>query len=252
MAIGVAGTGPLKETFTKSLGLLCSQRAIADELCCYIRAELGVHPTVVKIDDLREIVVLIVAEDTIEAAANSVERVRQVGYRMPLLVVTTDEHPAAIERALAAGADDFVNVRIRKEELLHRLTAMRRRVSGTWTRESVHASPELVCDVGPSEEQNREAIAPRSTRGILIVNDVRVVFTARELSILQYLKARPRTWVTAAELLSIVCDCPMQRESTLIRVHLSAMRKKLGAHAHLIESRRTYGYRWIGAPSKLT
>jgi DNA-binding response OmpR family regulator len=250
MALGNAGTWPQKKLLIKRLGVLCSQRFVADELCEYIRAELGVHPEVLEISELSRIDVLIVAENTIGAAVYSVERVRRCGHRMPLMVVTLDDHPAAIERAVAAGADDFVNVRSRKAELPHRLTAIRRRASGLWTREAIHTRLDAVRDIEPSEDQNREEKAPISTRGITFINGVRIVLTARESSMLQYLKARPRTWVTAGELLTMVCDCPQQRDSTLVRVHLSAIRKKLGAYAQLIESRRTYGYRWVGAPDK--
>lgn len=243
MVLGDAGIGPQGHTLTRSVGILSSQRTIANVVYCQLLA-LGVQPEVLAAGELNGIDVLIVAESTIGAAVLSVEGVRRSGYRMPLMVITSDNDPAAIERALGAGADEFVNISHRGAELPYRLTAIRRRVSGIWTRTGLEEAPEVL-PASPS----REECAPISTRGIEVVHGVRIVLTGRELSMLEYLRARPRVWVTAAELLAAVCDCPAQRDSTLVRVHLSAVRKKFGAYAYLIESRRTYGYRWVGAPT---
>lgn len=251
MALGIAGTWLQQNTPIRRLGMLSAQPSIANELCEYIYAQLGVKPEILGIPELGRIDVLVVAESTIGAAIQAVERVRQCGYRMPLMVVAADDHPAAIARALAAGADDFVDVRSRRAELPQRLTAIRRRASGIWTRGAMDTSLDLECATNVSRGQNCEERAPDSTRGIIVLDDVRIVLTARQFAILQYLKARPRTWVTASELLTMVCDCPLHRDSTLVRVHLSAIRKKLGRHAHLIESRRTYGYRWVGVRGEL-
>jgi DNA-binding response OmpR family regulator len=116
-----------------------------------------------------------------------------------------------------------------------------------WTCKSDGARLDVNVD---STLATQDVNVPPSTRGLVLTGGKRIALTARELSLFRYLQARYRTWVTAAELLAAVCDCPQQRDSTLIRVHLSAVRRKLGPYGYLIESRRTYGYRWVGAPDE--
>ncbi len=82
-------------------------------------------------------------------------------------------------------------------------------------------------------------------RRTVLVDEHEVQLTSREFLLLLYLRSRPGVWVTAAELLIRACDCPAQKDSTLVRVHMSSIRKKLGTAKNLLESRRTYGYRWV-------
>jgi two-component system OmpR family response regulator len=212
---------------------------------------LGTRPVVLREDEINRVDVVIVTENTMDGVVLSVERVRPHGFTSSLMVVTRDDQPAAFERAFSAGADDFVTVPNRKSELPFRLVAIRRRASGIWTRESM---PEYLDSAQSSNsitsERARES-APISTRGAVVVNGLRVVLTTRELALLKHLCAKPKVRVTTAELLSMVCDCPSQRDSTLVHVHVSAIRKKLGRYAHLIESRRTYGYCWVGIPREI-
>jgi DNA-binding response OmpR family regulator len=164
------------------------------------------------------------------------------------MVVTADDRPGVVERVFTAGADDFVTIPDRRAELPHRLVALRRRSSGIWTSTSSDIGPDVKAVLSTAAAEDTGD--PPSTRGVVLMDGRRIVFTDRELSILAYLKSRYRMWVKAAELLTIVCDCPQQRDSTLVRVHISAIRRKLGAYGNLIESRRTYGYRWVGAPDE--
>jgi DNA-binding response OmpR family regulator len=251
MELGIAGNLPQNVKHQRSIGVLCSDGRIAAELCTFIESELGTRPVVLREDEINRMDVVIVAENTMDGVVSSVKRVRQHGFTIPLMVVTRDDQPAAFERAFSAGADDFVTVPNRKSELPLRLVAIRRRASGIWTRESIPVHLDSAQRSNSTASEHARESAPISTRGAVVVKGLRVVLTTRELALLKYLCAKPKVWVTASELLSMVCDCPSQRDSTLVRVHVSAIRKKLGKYAHLIESRRTYGYRWVGNPGEI-
>jgi DNA-binding response OmpR family regulator len=251
MELGGADNLPQDVTHQRIIGVLCSDERIADDLCTFIEPELGTRPVIIREDEIHRVEVLIVAENTINGVILCVERVRHQGFTIPLMVVTRDDQPAAFERAFSAGADDFVTVPNRKSELPLRLIAIRRRASGIWTRESMPVHLDSVRGSSSVASESNVESAPISTRGAVVVKGLRVVLTTRELAMFKYLRAKPKVWVNAAELLSAVSDCPSQRDSTLVRVHMSAIRKKLGKYAHLIESRRTYGYRWVGIPGEI-
>jgi DNA-binding response OmpR family regulator len=250
MEMGIAGNLPQDISHLRSIGVLCSDERISAELCTFIESELGTRSVILREDAIQRVDVLVVAENTMDSVVLSVERVRRRGLSIPLMVVTRDDQPAAFERAFSAGADDFVTVPNRKSELPLRLVAIRRRASETWTLGSTPLRLDSARSSKPATSESKRESAPSSKRGV-VVKGLRVVLTTRELALLKYLCAKPKVWVTAAELLSMVCDCPSQRDSTLVRVHVSAIRKKLGKFAYLIESRRTYGYRWVGVSGEI-
>jgi two-component system alkaline phosphatase synthesis response regulator PhoP len=78
----------------------------------------------------------------------------------------------------------------------------------------------------------------------LSYDGVTITLTASEMQIVEYLKSHAHTWVTATSLMEHVFGYGSHADTTLIRVHVSSLRKKLGAHARVLESRRTLGYRW--------
>jgi DNA-binding response OmpR family regulator len=251
MNLGFADQLPQERLLLRRVGVLCSETAIAAELSSFLAKELGIRPLVLDHDELASVDVLIVAENAISALVGSVKRVRQRAETMPIMAVTTEDQPTAIECAFSAGADDVITVPNRKTELPLRLMAICRRESGFWTRKSTQISLDLVGSMSAAKVQLVEERAPFSTRCVVTVEGVRIILTSREWAVLRYLVAKPNDWVTAAELLAMVCDCPTKSDSTLVRVHVSAIRKKLGRYGHFIESRRTYGYRWSDRSDEL-
>ncbi len=216
------------------VGLLSSECSFREGIHSVIVAEMGVEPTYLTPTETYAGDMLIVAEVELTKLCPSVERVRRAGYAGPLLAGATDQTPTAIERAVAAGADDFVPVPQRLAELPYRAMAMVRHRSGFWYRQTTETSDELLLD-----PNRRTATLDGHT----------VVLTMREFRLLQYLRSRPKVWITATELLLGVCEYSVQQDSTLVRVHISSLRKKMGKLRMLLESRRTYGYRWIGSTS---
>lgn len=73
-----------------------------------------------------------------------------------------------------------------------------------------------------------------------------VGLTRTQFSILAYLVQHCGRWVTTSELIREVLGTHHQPDTSLVRVHVHAIRRRLGTRAAWVESdrRRARGYRW--------
>lgn len=73
-----------------------------------------------------------------------------------------------------------------------------------------------------------------------------VGLTRTQFSILAYLIQHSGRWVTTSELIREVLGTHHQPDTSLVRVHVHAIRRRLGGRAAWVESdrRRARGYRW--------
>jgi DNA-binding response OmpR family regulator len=80
------------------------------------------------------------------------------------------------------------------------------------------------------------------------INGDSVRLTRTEFKLLAHLVERPFGWVTAAELIRDVLGTHHRPDTPLVRVHVHAVRRKLGQYATWLESdpHRLRGYRWVG------
>jgi DNA-binding response OmpR family regulator len=83
----------------------------------------------------------------------------------------------------------------------------------------------------------------------VVVDGARVTFTRTQFSIFSYFYENSGRWVTPNELIRHVLGTHHQPDTSLVRVHVHAIRRRLGQGAIWLESdpRRVRGYRWCGA-----
>jgi DNA-binding response OmpR family regulator len=83
---------------------------------------------------------------------------------------------------------------------------------------------------------------------VIRINGDSVRLTRTEFRLLAHLVERPFGWVTASELIRDVLGTHHRPDTPLVRVHVHAVRRKLGQHATWLESdpHRLRGYRWVG------
>lgn len=143
--------------------------------------------------------------------------------RTPVLMLTARDRTADRVRGLDTGADDYLVKPFDLPELLARVRALIRRSAGI-------ASPtiklgDISIDLRAREVRNRKDLVP---------------LTAREYSLLEYLATRQGEVVTRTTLYEHLFDENESSFSNLLDVHVSNLRKKLGAD--LITTRRGHGY----------
>ena len=130
---------------------------------------------------------------------------------VPVVVLSARDEEAQKVRALDAGADDYVAKPFGLEELLARLRAAERR-----TR-PVAEAPVVVTDAFTVDLARREVTRDGTA--------VRV--TATEWGLLEVLARHPGRLVSQQQLLEQVWGPGFEKQSHYLRVHMSALRRKL-------------------------
>jgi two-component system OmpR family response regulator len=151
------------------------------------------------------------------------DRWRQEGHSMPVLVLTARDRWSDKVAGLDAGADDYLAKPFQTEELVARLRALIRRAAG-------QASSELVA--------GNVRLDARSGR--VTLDDEPVKMTAQEFKLLSYLMHHKGKVVSRTELIEHIYDQDFDRDSNTIEVFVTRIRKKLGAD--IITTIRGLGY----------
>ncbi len=140
------------------------------------------------------------------------QRLRERGDRVPVLLITARDAAADRVRGLDLGADDYVVKPFDMDELLARMRAVVRRQSGQATAELGNGDVWL-------DPATREA-----RRG-----ELSVVLTAREFALLHALLLRPGTILTRAQLEDRLYGWNEEVESSAVDFLIHGVRRKLGA-----------------------
>jgi DNA-binding response OmpR family regulator len=153
-------------------------------------------------------------------------RLRSLGLRAAILMLTARGELSERVLGLNAGADDYLAKPFELDELIARIHALLRRASGL---------PKLV--VGDLE-------IDRDTHAIKL-QGVALDLTPREVSLLLHLAYRAGQVVPRTELLARVWASPFERGTNVVEVQICRLRDKLGTHAWMIETVRSRGYRLV-------
>lgn len=139
------------------------------------------------------------------------QRWRQSGLQLPILVLTARD---AVEQRIAgldAGADDYLVKPITQDELAARLRALTRRTAGH--TQAVWQHGELAYDPAA------KAVHWRGTP---------VALTGRELAVLEALLAQPQRVLSRSHLLEKLYDWSgTEPESNSLEVHIHHLRRKI-------------------------
>jgi len=162
-----------------------------------------------------------------------VASLRASGSEFPILILTARDHWEDKVNGLNAGADDYVVKPFNLDELKARISALLRRSAG-------QAQPILRAG---QLEMNTHAKEVR-------VQDRVVALTAYEYRLLELLVMRAGRVVSKQELTDQLYDQDLERDSNVVEVLLTRLRKKLDPDRSLglIETLRGQGYRMPRPP----
>jgi DNA-binding response OmpR family regulator len=148
---------------------------------------------------------------------------------LAILMLTAKSEESDELVGFTAGADDYVTKPFSVKVLLQRINALLRR------KEQSHADREVMVSQGIMIDRRRH----RAT-----VGDTLLDLTPSEFGLLSAFVRQPGRAFSRAELIdSALGDDAIVLERT-IDVHIRALRKKLDAHADLIQTVRGVGYRF--------
>jgi len=148
---------------------------------------------------------------------------RQVGNHVPVLILTSRDTWREKVVGLRAGADDYLAKPFELEEVMARVEALIRRTSG-------NANPLLKCG-----QVELEPVSARVTMA-----GIPVTLTALEYRALQYLLQKQGGVVSKSELSEHIYGQDLERDSNVIEVLVNRLRSKLDPA--LIKTRRGLGY----------
>jgi two-component system, OmpR family, response regulator len=151
-------------------------------------------------------------------------RWRQAGREVPVLILTARGSWAEKVEGLNAGADDYITKPCHIQEVAARLRALIRRSAGKPTPTLVHNDIEL---------------SPAS--GTVTVAGKPVELTAQEFRILNYFMHRTGRIISQSELLDHLYSLETERDPNTVEVYVARLRRKLGRDA--IKTLRGLGYR---------
>jgi len=153
---------------------------------------------------------------------------RAQGINTPVLVLTARGAWHEKVEGFRAGADDYLSKPFHMEELCVRLQALIRRSSG---------SGKAAIEVGHLRLDEDRQVASWTDS----VSDVsNIELTGIEFRLLRYMMLHPERIFTATHLIEHVYDFNDEKESNVIEVYISRLRKKLGKA--VICTRRSQGY----------
>ena len=141
----------------------------------------------------------------------------------PVLMLTARDGTKDRIRGLDIGADDYLVKPFDLDELMARVRALIRRGKGR---------PQPMLDVGEVRLDTNARTVEREGQPVTL--------TAREFVVLEYLALRRGQVVTRTELYEHLFDDEDATLSNILDVHVSNLRKKLGAT--VISTRRGHGY----------
>ncbi|MRX51354.1 response regulator [Paracoccus sp. S-4012] len=149
---------------------------------------------------------------------------RRRGDVTPVIILTALDQISDRIEGLNAGADDYLTKPFDLAELSARLAAVARRYSG---------NPNPLVDLGELQVDLAARTVLRAGR--------RVDLTAREWALFEAFVQRPGQVISKAQLEDRLYAFGSEVESNTIEVHVSRLRKKLGAG--VVETVRGVGYR---------
>lgn len=151
-------------------------------------------------------------------------KLRSRGEEVPILMLTARTEVQDRVSGLRTGADDYLGKPFELEELLARVHALQRRGRGAW-----------FIDQGPLHMDRRART--------VVVGDKRVELTLREYALLERLAVAHGDVVTRQALLEDVWNVRFDPGTSVLNVHVSRLRDKLGSFAWLVETVPNRGYR---------
>ncbi len=159
-------------------------------------------------------------------------KLRALGKKEPVLMLTAKKHPAVKVVALDAGADDYLTKPFSYDELFARIRALLR-------RSSMPLQQDLI-KIGPFHVNFTKRSVKRGTKEILL--------RRKEFDLLEYFIRHPKEILSRGDILEHVWEQGLESFSNTVDVHVKYLRDKLEplCKKKLFMTIPGVGYKFIG------
>jgi len=164
-----------------------------------------------------------------------VEKIRAVGIKTPVLVLTAYRKPETKARLLDLGADDFLEKPFSFEELYARISTIIRRLNqGFLTKKMVLADLELIPEKRMAIRRGKE-----------------IFLRGKEYNLLEHLMQHTDQMLSYQNLVESVWGYSTDILSNTVASHISALRRKIdkGFDTSFIRTIHGVGYMFCSQPS---
>lgn len=151
----------------------------------------------------------------------------------PIIFLTALSDESTILKGFTLGADDYISKPFRLSEVLARVSAVLRR-----TTKKIDSEPNITI----SDAITYAGIVVNKSDMSLMVDGSRVKITRKEIELLCYLLTHQGQVLSRERLLSEVWDQNGYVLERTVDVHITHLRRKLGAYGKHIITKSGYGY----------
>ena len=163
------------------------------------------------------------------------ETLRAQGIHTPIIFLTAKDAENDLLTGFAVGGDDYISKPFSVKEVTARIRAVLKRSGSPASPTLPEAAPALVFGGVTIDLALKEVRADAQ----------KIMLTRTEFEIMLLLAQRPQKIFSRSEIIDRVWrDTPYITERT-VDVHITRLRKKLGAYAALISNRSGFGYRFL-------
>jgi DNA-binding response OmpR family regulator len=155
---------------------------------------------------------------------------RERGISTPVIMLTARSQWHEKVEGFNAGADDYLGKPFHTQELLARIQALIHRAHGR-----VNSSSKQLCYAGVNLDENEQKVT---------VGGQEHELTSMEFRLLKIFLMSPRKLLSKQQLTDKLYQFDDEKESNVVEVYVTHLRKKLGKTA--IETRRGQGYIFHG------
>ncbi|ABI73130.1 MULTISPECIES: response regulator transcription factor [Shewanella] len=155
---------------------------------------------------------------------------RERGINTPVIMLTARSQWHEKVEGFNAGADDYLGKPFHAQELLARIQALIHRAHGR-----VNSSSKQLCYAGVNLDENEQKVT---------VGEHIYELTSMEFRLLKIFLMSPKKLLSKQQLTDKLYQFDDEKESNVVEVYVTHLRKKLGKTA--IETRRGQGYIFHG------
>jgi two-component system OmpR family response regulator len=155
---------------------------------------------------------------------------RERGINTPVIMLTARSQWHEKVEGFNAGADDYLGKPFHTQELLARIQALIHRAHGR-----INSSSKQLCYAGVNLDENEQKVT---------VDDQEYELTSMEFRLLKIFLMSPKKLFSKQQLTDKLYQFDDEKESNVVEVYVTHLRKKLGKTA--IETRRGQGYIFHG------